>query len=107
MKLEEMLQLWCVGNLEKALPHQPLLPPFLVLTAQESSVYRLVSLAICALTDTFLNDKVDQMVLIDYEKKNVSLSLSSNGLLLLACNYSSLPLDHSVERKDGLKGTNL
>ena len=32
-------------NLEKALPHQLLPPPFLVLTTQDSSEHRLVSLA--------------------------------------------------------------
>ena len=66
VKPEEMQQLSCIENLEKALPHQPLLPPFLVFTAQDPSVHRLVSLATCALTDTFLNHKVDQMVLINY-----------------------------------------
>ena len=60
-------ELSCAGNVEKALPHQPLLPPFLVLSAQDSSAYRLVSLAICTLTDAFLNHKVDRMVLIDYD----------------------------------------
>ena len=43
VKPEETQQLSCTGNLEKALPHQ-----FLVLTAQDSSAHRLVSLAICA-----------------------------------------------------------
>ena len=52
------------SNLEKTLQHQPLPPPFLVFTAQDSSAHRLVSLAIYALTDAFLNHKVDQMVLI-------------------------------------------
>ena len=33
VKQEGMLQLSCAGNLEKTLPHQPLLPSFLVLTA--------------------------------------------------------------------------
>ena len=56
----------CAGNLEKALPHESLPPPFLVLTAQDSFVHRLISLAICTLTDSFLNHKVDQMVVIDY-----------------------------------------
>ena len=42
-------------KLRKALPHQPLLSLFLVLSAQDSSAHRLV----CALTDVFLNHKVD------------------------------------------------
>ena len=66
VKLEEMQQLICAGNLEKAVKHQPLLPPFLVLTALDSSAYRLISLAICALMDPIFNHKVDQMTLIDY-----------------------------------------
>ena len=36
-------------------------------TDQISSAHRLVSLDICALTDSVLNNKVDQMVLIDYD----------------------------------------
>ena len=69
---EEMQQLSCAGNFEKALPHQPLPhqplpPPFLVLTDQDSSAHWLISLAICALTDPVLNHKVDQMVLIVYD----------------------------------------
>ena len=67
VKPEEMQQMSCAGNLEKALPHQPMTTPFLVLMAQDSSVHKLVSLAICALTDAFLNHKVNQMVLIDYD----------------------------------------
>ena len=47
------------GNLEKVLLHQPLPLPFLVLTAQDFFIHRLVSLTICALTDAFLNHKVD------------------------------------------------
>ena len=66
MKPEETQQLSCTGNLEKALPHQPLPPPSHVLTAQDSPMHRLVSLAICILTDVFLNYKVDQVILIDY-----------------------------------------
>ena len=60
-------QLSCIENLEKALPHQSLLPPFLILAAQNSSTHRLVSLAICTLMDAFLNHKIDHMVLIDYD----------------------------------------
>ena len=78
VKLEEMQQPSCTGNLEKALPHQPLLPPFLDFTAQDSSVHRLVSLAICALKDAFLNRKVDQRVLIDYDgqsRRSIYLSI--------------------------------
>ena len=67
LKPEETQQLNCTGNLEKALPYQPLPPSILVLTAQDSSAHRLVSLAICALSDPILNHKVDQMVLIDYD----------------------------------------
>ena len=67
VKTEETQQLSCAENLEKTLPHQSLLPTFLVLTAQDSLVYRLISLAICAFTNTFLNHKVDQIVLIDYD----------------------------------------
>ena len=59
VKPEEIQRLNCTGNLEKALPHQPLLPPFFVLTAQDSFAYRLVSLAICVFTDPVLNRKVD------------------------------------------------
>ena len=70
VKPEETQQLSCAGNLEKALP---LLPPFLVLTAQDSSAHRLVSLAICALTDAFFNQKVDQMVLINYDGQRRTL----------------------------------
>ena len=62
VKLEETQQLSCTGHLEKALPL-----PFLVLTAQYSLKHRSVSLAICTLTDAFLNHKVDQMVLINYD----------------------------------------
>ena len=64
-----MQQLSCVGNLEKALPNQPLPPLFLVLTAQDSSMHRLVSLALSTLMDAFLKYKVDQMVLIDYDRR--------------------------------------
>ena len=78
-KPEEKQQLSCVGNLEKALPHQPLPPPFLVLTAQDSSMHRLVSLAICTLTDAFLNHKVDQMVLIDYDRQRRRRGEESNN----------------------------
>ena len=67
VKPEETQQLNCAEKLEKALPHQPLPPPFLVLTAQDSSAHRLVSLAICALTDAVLYRKVDQMALIDHD----------------------------------------
>ena len=49
-------------KIRKALPHQPLLTPFLVLTAQNSSMHRLVALTICAFMDPILN----QMVLIDF-----------------------------------------
>ena len=62
VKPEETQQLSYVGNLEKPLP-----PPFLVLTAQDFCTQIVVSLAICTLTDAFLNHKVDQMVLIDYD----------------------------------------
>ena len=55
-------------KLRKALPHQPLPPPFLVLTAKDSSSHRLVSLVITTFTDTFLDHKIDQMVLIKGEK---------------------------------------
>ena len=64
MKPEETQQLSCAGNLEKTLP---LPPPFLVLTDQDSSAYRLDSLVICAFMDALLNHKVDHMVLIDYD----------------------------------------
>ncbi len=67
MKQEGRQQLSYTGMLEKALTHQPLPPPFLVLTTQDSSMHGLVSLAIGALTDAFLIHKADQMVLIDYE----------------------------------------
>ena len=67
MKPEKMLQLICAGDFEKAQPHQPLAPRFLVLTVQDSSAHRLVSLSTCALTEAFLNHKVDQFVLIDYD----------------------------------------
>ena len=67
VKPEKTKQLNCAGNLEKAMPHQPLAPPFFALTAQDSSVHRLVSLAICILIDAFLHHNVDQMVLIDYD----------------------------------------
>ena len=67
VKPEETQQLSCAGKLEKALPHQSLPPPFLVLTVQDSSAHRLVSLAICAFTDAVLNHKVQQMALIDYD----------------------------------------
>ena len=74
MKQEET-QLNCTRNLEKSLPHQPLLPPFLVLTAQDSSMHRLVSLAICVLTP-----KVDQMVLIDYDgPRRISIEIFSGN----------------------------
>ena len=66
VKPKEMQQLSCAGNLEKALPHQPLPPSFLILTAEDSPAHRLVSLAICELRDAFLNHKVDLMVLIHY-----------------------------------------
>ena len=69
VKPEETQQLSCAGSLEKALPHQPLPPPFLVLTAQDLSVQRLVLLVICALTNAFFNHKVDQIVLIDYDRQ--------------------------------------
>ena len=67
MKQKETQRLRCARNLEKALPHQPLPPPFHILTAQYSSAHRLVSLVLSALTDPVLNHKVNQMVLIDYE----------------------------------------
>ena len=67
VKPEETQRLSCVGNLEKALPHQPLPPPFLVLTAQHSSTHRLIPLTTCALTDVFFIHNVNQMVLIDYD----------------------------------------
>ena len=60
-KVWNQKKLSCAGNLEKALPHQPLPPPFLVLTVQDSSTHRLGSLAICSLTDTFLNYKVHRL----------------------------------------------
>ena len=59
VKQEETQQLSYAGNLEKALPYQPLPPPFLVLTIQDSLAHRLISLAICALMDPILNQKVD------------------------------------------------
>ena len=46
VKQEETQQLSCAGNLEKSLPHQPLQPPFLIFTGQDSSVHRLASFAI-------------------------------------------------------------
>ena len=55
MKPEETQQLNSAGSLEKTPPHQPVPPPFLVLTVQDFSSHRLVSLAICALTDPVLN----------------------------------------------------
>ena len=67
VKPKETQQLSCAGILEKVLPHQPLPPTFLVLTAQDTSVHRLVSLAFSAFTYTFLNYKVYQMVLINYD----------------------------------------
>ena len=67
VKPEEMHQLSCAGNLEKALLHLTLPPPFLVFTAQDSSAHRLVSFAIYTLTDVFLNQNGDNMVLIDYD----------------------------------------
>ena len=67
VKSEETQQRSCAGNLEKALLHELLLSPFLVLTAQDSSVHKLVSLAICALTDAFLSHTVDQMIFINYD----------------------------------------
>ena len=67
VKPEETQQLSCAGNLEKALLYQPLPPPYLVLTAQDYSAHRLVSLVICALTDLLLNHKVDQIFLINYD----------------------------------------
>ena len=66
VKPEETQQLSCAGNLEKVLLNQPLPSPCLVLTVQDSFAHKLVSLAICTLTDAFLNCKVYQMVLIDY-----------------------------------------
>ena len=43
VKKEDTPQLSCAGNFEKAVPHQPLLPPFFVLTAKDYFVHRLVS----------------------------------------------------------------
>ena len=74
-------QMNCTGNLEKAQPHQP---PFLVLTVQDSSELRLVSWAICALSDPDLNHKVDQMVVIDYDGQKMKIrqsQVSSDYLL--------------------------
>ena len=67
VKPEETQQLSCTGNLEKALPHQILVLSFLVLTARDSSMHRLISLAIRALTGAFFNHKVDQMILTNYD----------------------------------------
>ena len=60
MKQEGMQQLSCARNLEKALLHQPLVPPFLVFTAQDTSAHRVASLAICALMDPVLSHNVDR-----------------------------------------------
>ena len=82
MKPEETQQLSLAGNLENALPHQLLLAPFLVLTAQNSSAHRLVSFIICAHTDAFLNHKVDQMILIDYDgQRRRRLGTINHGLV--------------------------
>ena len=62
VKPEEVQQLIC-----ERLPRQPLSLPFLVLTTQDSSAHRLVSLDLCTLTVASLNRKVDQMILIDYD----------------------------------------
>ena len=75
VKPEESQELSCTGKLEKALPHQSLPPPFPVLTAEDSSAHRLVPLAICTLVDAFLNYKVDQIVLIDYDGQRRSRNL--------------------------------
>ena len=75
MKPEETRQLSSAGNLEKALPHQPLLPPFLVVSVQDSSTHRLVSLAKCALMDAFLSHKVNQMVLIDCDGQRIRIRI--------------------------------
>ena len=80
MKQEEMQQLSCTGNLEKALPHQPLLPPFLNLTAEDTYAHRLISLAICTLTDPVLNHMVNQMVLIDYYGQRRRFQFNTNNL---------------------------
>ena len=69
LKQEGTQQLSYAGNLEKALPHQPLPPPFLVLNAQDSSVHWLVSLTMCTLTDPVLNPKVDQRVVINNDEQ--------------------------------------
>ena len=81
MKPEETQQESCAGNLEKALRHQPRLLPFFILTAQDSSVDRLGSLAICALRDPILNHKVDQMVLISYDgqRRRMCLCIYASG----------------------------
>ena len=63
VKQEGMQQLSCAGNLEKALPYQPLLPPFLVLTAQDFRA----QIGLCSFMDPVLHHKVDQMVLLDYD----------------------------------------
>ena len=73
LKQEETQQLSCTGNLE------PLPPPFLVLTAQDSSAHRLVTLPICALTDVLLNHKVDRIVIIDYDGQRRRIILLQRG----------------------------
>ena len=88
MKQEETQQLSCTGNLKKALPHQPLPPPFIRLIAKDSSAHRLVSFAIGSLTDAFLNHKVDQMVLIDYEGERRK---KENNIYIYIYIYISLP----------------
>ena len=100
MKPEETQQLSCAGNLEKALLHQPLQPSFFVLTAQDSSMHRLVSFAICKFTDAFLNHKVDQMVLINYDgqRRSTQHKISSLCCIVKICSDQNIGLMGSKDK---------
>ena len=82
MKKEGTQQLSCTGNLEKALPHQPLPPPFLVPTVQGSSTHTQIGLISHLHTqDPVLNHKVDLMVLIDYDGQREKIYIYACGIM--------------------------
>ena len=83
VKSEGKQQLSNAGH--KALPHQPLPPPFLVLTVQDSSTHKLASLAICVLKDTVLNHRLMKwysLTIMDKEEREQLMYFTVLSLVL-------------------------